>query len=87
MATTVAYLQEHGYGTEEDLEKAFAEAKSQTADMRKALRSTEGKLKKELNTVRKNIENFLDRNRSRHGTQEKETTSILSFVHIAGSAP
>lgn len=45
MAKTVAYLQEHGYSTEEDLEKAFEEAKSQTADMRKALRSTEGKLK------------------------------------------
>lgn len=45
MAKTVAYLQEHGYGTEEDLEKAFKETKSQTSDMRKALRSTEGKLK------------------------------------------
>ena len=45
MAKTVAYLQEHGYDTEEDLEKALEEAKSQTTDMRKALRSTEGKLK------------------------------------------
>ena len=45
MAKTVAYLQEHSYGTEEDLEKALEEAKSQTADMRKALRYTEGKLK------------------------------------------
>lgn len=45
MAKTVAYIQEHGYDTEEDLESAWKEAKSQTADMRKALRSTEGKLK------------------------------------------
>ena len=45
MAKTVAYIQEHGYGTEEDLETAFEEAKKQTADMRKSLRSTEGKLK------------------------------------------
>ncbi|MCU6761958.1 Uncharacterised protein [uncultured Roseburia sp.] len=45
MAKTVAYIQEHGYDTEEDLETAFEEAKKQTADMRKSLRSTEGKLK------------------------------------------
>lgn len=45
MAKTVAYIQEHGYDTEEDLESAWKEAKGQTADMRKALRSTEGKLK------------------------------------------
>lgn len=45
MAKTVAYIQEHGYDTEDDLESAWEEAKSQTADMRKALRSTERKLK------------------------------------------
>lgn len=45
IAKTVAYIQEHGYGTEKDLEKAFEEAKKQTADMRKVLRSTEGRLK------------------------------------------
>lgn len=45
IAKTVAYIQEHSYGTEKDLEKAFEEAKKQTADMRKALRSTEGRLK------------------------------------------
>lgn len=45
MAKTVAYIQEHGYDTEEDLEKASEKAKNQTADMRKALRSTEEKLK------------------------------------------
>ena len=45
MAKTVAYIQEYGYDTEEDLESAWKEAKGQTADMRKALRSTEGKLK------------------------------------------
>lgn len=45
MAKTVAYIQEHGYDTEEELKKASEEAKTQTADMRKALRSTEEKLK------------------------------------------
>lgn len=45
MAKTVAYIQEHGYNTEEDLNKACEEAKSQTANLRKALRSTEEKLK------------------------------------------
>ena len=45
MAKTVAYIQEHGYDTEEDLEKASEEAKTQTANMRKALRSTEDKLR------------------------------------------
>ena len=45
MAETVAYIQEHGYDTKEELEKAFKKTKSQTADMRKALRSTKGKLR------------------------------------------
>ena len=45
MAKTVAYVQEHGYDTQDSLQTAFSEAQSQTADMRKALRSTEQKLK------------------------------------------
>lgn len=45
MAKTVAYIQEHGYDTEEDLEQASEEAETQTANMRKALRSTEDKLR------------------------------------------
>ena len=45
MAKTVAYIQEHSYDTEEDLEKASEEAETQTANMRKALRSTEDKLR------------------------------------------
>lgn len=45
MEKTVAYVQEHGYDTQEDLQNAFSEAQSQTAEMRKALRSTEQKLK------------------------------------------
>lgn len=45
MEKTVAYIQEHGYDTEEDLEKASEEAETQTANMRKALRSTEDKLR------------------------------------------
>lgn len=45
MAKTVAYVQEHGYDTHDRLRTAFSEAQSQTADMRKALRSTEQKLK------------------------------------------
>ena len=45
MAKTVAYVQEHGYDTQDSLQAAFSEAQSQTTDMRKALRSTEQKLK------------------------------------------
>ena len=45
MAKTVAYIQEHGYDTEDDLKAAFSKAQAQTADMRKALRSTEKELR------------------------------------------
>ena len=45
MAKTVAYIQEHGYDSEESLADAFSQAQAQTSDMRKALRSTEKKLK------------------------------------------
>ena len=46
IAKTVAYIQEHGYDTEDDLKNAFSKAQAQTADMRKALRSTGKKLRK-----------------------------------------
>lgn len=42
---TVAYIQEHGYDSQEDLQAAFSKAQVQTTEMRKALRSTEQKLK------------------------------------------
>lgn len=45
MAKTVAFIQEHGYDSQEDLQAAFSEAQMQTTEMRKALRSTEQKLK------------------------------------------
>lgn len=45
MAKTVAYVREHGYNTPDDLQTAFSEAQTQTADIRKALRSTEQRLK------------------------------------------
>ena len=45
MAKTVAYIQEHGYDSQEDLQAAFSEAQVQATKMRKALRSTEKKLK------------------------------------------
>ena len=45
MAKTVAYVQEHGYDTLENLQDAFSQAQSQTAELRKALRFTEQKLK------------------------------------------
>lgn len=45
MAKTVAYIQEHGYDSREDLQAAFSEAQVQTTEMRKALRSTEQRLK------------------------------------------
>ena len=45
MAKTVAYIQEHGYDTEDDLKAAFDEAQAQTTEKRKTLRSTEKKLR------------------------------------------
>ena len=45
MAKTVAFIQEHGYDSQEDLQAAFSESQMQTTEMRKALRSTEQKLK------------------------------------------
>lgn len=45
MAKTVAYVQEHGYDSLEDLQSAFSESQAQASEMRKALRSTEQKLK------------------------------------------
>ena len=45
MAKTVAYIQEHGYDTEDDLKAAFDEAQTQTTEMRKTLCSTEKKLR------------------------------------------
>ena len=45
IAKTVAYIQEHGYDTEDALTDAFSQAQAQTSDMRKAIRSTEKKLK------------------------------------------
>lgn len=46
MAKTVAYIQEHQYDTEEELQNAYSEAQAQSADLRKALRSTEESLRK-----------------------------------------
>ena len=46
MAKTVAYVQEHGYATQEDLLTAFSEVQTQTNDIRKSLRNTEQQLKK-----------------------------------------
>ena len=45
MAETVAYIQEHGYDTRQNLQSAFSEAQAQTTEIRKALRSTEQKIK------------------------------------------
>ena len=45
MVKTLAYVQEHGYDTKDDLLAAFSEAQAQASDMRKALRSTEQQIK------------------------------------------
>ena len=52
MTKTVAYVQEHGYDTQDDLQSDFLEAQSQTAEIRKALRSTEQKLKEVSEQIR-----------------------------------
>ncbi len=46
MARTIAYIQEQGYGTREELTSAFAEAKSYTASSRKSLKTVEDRLRK-----------------------------------------
>lgn len=45
MAMTVAYVQEHGYDTRENLENAFTEAKAQASDSRKSLKAAEDRLR------------------------------------------
>ena len=45
MAKTVAYVQEHGYDTKDKLDSTLSEAKEQTSVSRKALKSTEDKLR------------------------------------------
>ena len=45
MAKTVAYIQEHGYQSEEDLTDAFQKAQAQASQVRKDLRKTEQDLK------------------------------------------
>ena len=52
MTKTVAYVQEYGYDTQDDLQSDFLEAQSQTAEIRKALRSTEQKLKEVSEQIR-----------------------------------
>lgn len=45
MAKTVSYIQAHGYHTKEKLDSTFSEAKKQTSIARKALKSTEDRLR------------------------------------------
>ena len=45
MALTVAYIQEHGYDTRENLEDALTEAKTQAAASRKSLKAAEDRLR------------------------------------------
>jgi len=45
MAKTVAYVQEHGYDTKGKLDSSLSEAKALTSVARKALKSTEGRLR------------------------------------------
>lgn len=46
MAKTIAYVQEHGYSTEDDLITALTTSQSETANCRKNLRSTQQELKR-----------------------------------------
>ncbi|MCD8149345.1 MAG: hypothetical protein LUE92_07245, partial [Clostridiales bacterium] len=45
MAKTIAYVQEHEYGTRENLQESFEEVTFKMHDARKTLRETEGQLK------------------------------------------
>ena len=46
MAKTIAYVQEHGYSTQEDLIAALTTSQSETTNCRKKLRSTQQELKR-----------------------------------------
>ena len=46
MAKTIAYVQERGYSTEDDLITALTTSQSETANCRKNLRSTQQELKR-----------------------------------------
>ncbi|WP_277406690.1 relaxase/mobilization nuclease domain-containing protein [Lacrimispora xylanisolvens] len=45
MAKTISYVQEHGYNTKEKIDQTLIEAKEQTSIARKALKSTENRLR------------------------------------------
>ena len=45
MAQTVAYVQEHGFQSKEDLDTALSNASAQSTDARNTLKSTEDALK------------------------------------------
>lgn len=45
MAKTLAYIQEHGYDTVEDVEKKFSEVKELASSSRKELKAVEGRLR------------------------------------------
>ena len=45
MARTISYVQEHGFDTRQDLMAALEDSQSQAGDMRKALRTTEQRLR------------------------------------------
>lgn len=46
MAKTVAYIQEHSYGTRDSLEDSFSEIKSHASSSRKDLKAIEDTLRK-----------------------------------------
>lgn len=45
MAQTVAYVQEHGFQSKEDLDTALSNASAQSTDARNTLKSTDDSLK------------------------------------------
>ena len=76
MAKTVAFIQEHGYDSQEDLQAAFSEAQMQTTEMRKALRSTEQKLK-EVNEQIHYTGQFLKSKNKKQFRQEHQSEITL----------
>ena len=86
MAKTIAYVQEHGFDTRQDLSAALDDAGTQTGEMRKALRSTEQRIK-EINEqihytgqylANKNIySQYLKSRNKKHFRQEHSTEITL----------
>lgn len=86
MAKTIAYVQEHGFDTRQDLSAALDDAGIRTGEMRKALRSTEQRIKEISEQIHYTGQYFANKNtygqylksrNKKHFRQEHQTEITL----------